>query len=116
MAMRVASDDDGNGDGGKCDGDGNKGVGQATTRAMAAGTTVVAMKVANNEEGEGSKAMETVTRLAGEQRQWQQRGQWRWRQGWQARMRAMARAARAMAMAQRGQLRGGGRWLDQFTK
>jgi hypothetical protein len=33
-------------------------------------TTVVAMRVASNEEGEGGKAMETVTTLAGEQRRW----------------------------------------------
>ncbi len=113
-AMRVASNDDGAGDGGKSNGDGDKGVGRATTRAMASATTVAAMKVASNEEdkgvgrgttramaaattvvvmrvasdkeGEGGKAMEMVTRLAGKQRQWQQRGQWRWRQGWRARM------------------------------
>ncbi len=58
-AMRVASDDDGNGDGGKSDGDGNEGAGQATTRAMAAAMTVVAMRVASDKEGEGGKAMET---------------------------------------------------------
>ncbi len=67
-ATRVASDDDGNGDGGKSDGDGNKGTGQVTTRAMAAVTTVAAMRVASDKEGEGGKAMETVTRLAGKQR------------------------------------------------
>ncbi len=67
-ATRVASNDDGNGDGGKSDGNGGKSVGQATTRAMAAATTVAAMRVANNKEGEGGKAMETMTRLAGEQR------------------------------------------------
>ncbi len=38
-----------------------------TTRAMAAATTVAAMRVASNKEGEGGKAMETMTRLAGEQ-------------------------------------------------
>ncbi len=75
-ATRVASDDDGDGDGGKSDGDGDKGAGQATTRAMAAATTVAAMRVASNEKGEGGKAMETVTRLAGKQRQWQRRGLW----------------------------------------
>ncbi len=37
---------------------------------MVAARTVVAMRVASNEEGEGSKAMETVTRLAGKQQQW----------------------------------------------
>jgi hypothetical protein len=114
MATRVASNDDGAGIGGKSDGNGNKGVGrvttramtaaitveamrvasieedkgvgQVTTRAMAAATTVAAMRVASDKEGEGGKAMKTVTRLAGEQQQWRQRGQWQWRQGWRARM------------------------------
>jgi hypothetical protein len=36
---------------------------------MAAAMTVAAMRVASNKEGEGDKAMEMVTRLAGEQRQ-----------------------------------------------
>jgi hypothetical protein len=113
-AARVASDDDGAGNRGKSDGDGDKGAGratmramaaattvavmrvasnkedegagQATTRAMAAAMTVAAMRVASNKEGEGGKAMETVTRLAGEQRQRRQRGQWQWRRGWRARM------------------------------
>jgi hypothetical protein len=113
-ATRVVSNDDGAGDGGKSDDDGDKGAGQATMRAMAAATTVVAMRVASNKEdegagratmramaaattvaamrvasdkeGEGGKAMETVTRLAGKQRQWQRRGQWRWQRGWRARM------------------------------
>ncbi len=86
-ATRVASNDDSAGNGGKNDGDGDKGVGGATTRAMAAATTVtamrvashkedkgagratmramaaattvVAMRVASNKEGEGGKAMET---------------------------------------------------------
>ncbi len=94
-ATRVASDDDGAGDGGKSDVNGDKGAGRATTRAMAvattvagmrvasnkedegvgrattrvmaAGTTVAAMRVASDKEGEGGKAMETVTRLAGKQ-------------------------------------------------
>ena len=77
-ATRVASDDDGPGDGGKSNGDGNKGAGRATMRAMVAAMTVAAMRVASNEEGEGGKAMEMVTRLVGKQWQWQQRGQWRW--------------------------------------
>ncbi len=64
----------------------DKGAGQATTRAMVVATTVVVMRVASNKEGEDSKAMEMVTRLAGEQRQWQRRGQWRWQRGWQAKM------------------------------
>ncbi len=96
MATRVASDDNGAGDGGKSNGNGDEGVGRATPRAMAVATTVAAMRVASNEEdegagpattramaaamtvaamrvasnkeGEGGKAMETVTRLAGEQR------------------------------------------------
>jgi hypothetical protein len=67
-ATRVASNDDGDGDGGKSDGDGDKGVGRAITRAMAAATTVVAMKVASDKEGEGGKAVEMVIRLAGKQR------------------------------------------------
>ncbi len=70
MVTRMASNDNGNGNGGKSNGNGNKGAGQATTRAMAAGTTVAAMRVASDKEGEGGKAMETVTRLAGKQRQW----------------------------------------------
>ncbi len=74
-ATRVASNDDGNGDGGKSNGDSNKGAGRATTRAMAAATTAAAMRVTSDKEGEGSKAMETVTRLAGEQWQRQQREQ-----------------------------------------
>ncbi len=68
-ATRVASNDDGNGDGGKSDGNGDEGAGRATTRAMAVATTVAAMRVASDKEGEGGKAMEMVTRLAGEQRQ-----------------------------------------------
>ncbi len=39
MAMRVASNYDGNGDSGKSDGDGDEGAGQATMRAMAAAMT-----------------------------------------------------------------------------
>ncbi len=69
MVMKVASNDNGDGDGGKSDGDGDKGVGQATTRAMAVARTVAAMGMASNKEGKGGKAMETVTRLVGEQ--WQ---------------------------------------------
>ncbi len=68
MAMRVVSDDNGNVNGGKSNGDGDEGAGQATTRAMAAATTVAAMRVASNKEGDGSKAMEMVTRLAGKKR------------------------------------------------
>jgi hypothetical protein len=69
MATRVASNDNGNGDGGKSNGDGKEGAGQATTRAMAAVRTVAAMRVASNKEGEGGKATEMVTRLVG--KQWQ---------------------------------------------
>ncbi len=97
-ATRVASDDDGAGISGKSDGNGDEGAGRAATRAMAAATTVAAMRVASNEEdedagrattrvmaaattvagmrvasdkeGEGGKAMEMVTRLAGEQWRW----------------------------------------------
>ncbi len=113
-ATRVVSNDNGTGNGGKSDGYGDEGVGRATTRAMAAATTVAAMRVASNEvdegagqattramvaattvaamrvasdkEGEGGKAMEMVTRLAGKQWRWQQRGQWQWQQGWRVRM------------------------------
>ncbi len=67
MATRVASNDNGNGNGGKSNGDGDKGAGRATMRAMAVATTMVAMRVASNKEGEGGKVMETVTRLAGKQ-------------------------------------------------
>ncbi len=67
--MRVSSNDDDDGDGGKSNGDSNEGTGGATTRAMVAVTTVAAMRVVSNKEGEGGKAMETVTRLAGKQRQ-----------------------------------------------
>ncbi len=105
MATRMVSNDNGTDGGGKSNGDGDKGAGQATTRAMAAATTVAAMRVASNKkdkgagqattramaaattvaamrvasnkEGEGGKAMETMTRLTGEQRRWRQRGQWR---------------------------------------
>jgi hypothetical protein len=68
-AMSVASNDDGNGDGGKSDGDGNKGAGRATTRAMAATRTVAVMRVASDKKGEGGKVMEMVTRLVGKQGQ-----------------------------------------------
>jgi hypothetical protein len=68
MATRVASNDNGDGDGGKSNGDGDEGAGRATIRAMVAAMTVAAMRVASDKEGEGGKAMETVTRLAGEQR------------------------------------------------
>jgi hypothetical protein len=43
---------------------------QATMRAM-----TMAMRVASNKEGEGSKAMVTVTRVVGKQKQQLQRGQ-----------------------------------------
>ncbi len=54
MATRVASDDDGAGNGGKSDGDRDKGAGQATTRTMAAAMTLAAMRVASYEEDEGA--------------------------------------------------------------
>ncbi len=69
MATRLASNDDGDGNGGKSNGNGNEGAGQATTRVMAAAMTVAAMRVVSDKEGEGGKAMETVTRLAGKQQQ-----------------------------------------------
>ncbi len=46
MAAKVASDDDGDGNGGKSDGISNEGGGRETTRAMAAATTM-----AGNDEG-----------------------------------------------------------------
>jgi hypothetical protein len=67
-ATRVASNDNGNGDGGKSDGNDDEGAGRATMRAMAAARTVAGMRLASNKEGEGGKAMEMVTRLAGKQR------------------------------------------------
>jgi hypothetical protein len=71
MAPRVASNDDGDSNGGKSDGDGDEGAGQATTRAMAAAATVTVMRVASDNKGEGGKALEMVTRLAGKQWRWQ---------------------------------------------
>ncbi len=68
-ATRVVSNNNGNGNGGESDGNGNEHAGRATMRAMAAATTVATMRVASNKEGEGGKAMEMVTRLAGKQRQ-----------------------------------------------
>ncbi len=67
MATRVASNDDGDGNGGKSNGNGDEGAGRATTRSMAGAMTVAVMRVASNEEGEGGKVMEMVTRLAGKQ-------------------------------------------------
>jgi hypothetical protein len=55
MATRVASNEDGAGNGGKSDGDGDEGAGQATTRAMVATRTVAAMRVASNEEDDGAR-------------------------------------------------------------
>ncbi len=51
-ATRVASNDDGTGDGGKSDGNGDEGAWQATMRAMAAAMTVAVMRVASNKEDE----------------------------------------------------------------
>ncbi len=64
---RVASNEDGDGNGGKRDGDGDKGAGQVTMRVMAVATTVAVMRVVSNKEGEGGKVMETVTRAMGKQ-------------------------------------------------
>ncbi len=47
-AMRVASNEE------------DKGVGQATTRAMVVATTVAVMRVASDKKGEGGKVMEMV--------------------------------------------------------
>ncbi len=54
MAPRVASNDDGAGDSGKSNHNGGEGAGRATTRAMAAATTVAAMRVVSNKEDEGA--------------------------------------------------------------
>jgi hypothetical protein len=54
MATRVASNDNGAGDGGKSNGDGDEGVGRATTRAMVAATNVAAMRAASNKEDKGA--------------------------------------------------------------
>ncbi len=69
MATRVASNDYGAGDGGKSDGDGDKGAGRATMRAMVAATTVAAMRVASNKEDKGAgqattRAMALATTVA----------------------------------------------------
>ncbi len=66
-AARVASNDAGDGNGGKSNGDGDEGAEQGTARVMVAATTVAAMRVASAKEGEGGKAMEMVTRLVGKQ-------------------------------------------------
>ncbi len=58
--MRVAGNKEGKG--GKGDGDSNNGGGQVTATAM-------------------QRAMATVTRVADEQWQRPQRGQWQWQQG-----------------------------------
>ncbi len=55
MATRVASNDDGAGDGGKSNGAGDEGAGRATTRAIAAATTVAVMRVASNKEDKGAE-------------------------------------------------------------
>jgi hypothetical protein len=47
------------------------------------------------------RAMATVTRVAGKQQQRQQRGRWQQGRRWRATKKAMAMAARAMAMATR---------------
>jgi hypothetical protein len=70
MVTRVASNDNGDGNGGKSNGNGDEDAGRVTTRAMASAMTVAAMRVASDKEGEGGKAMEMVTRLAGKQWQW----------------------------------------------
>jgi hypothetical protein len=68
MATRMASNDNGNVKGCKSNSDGNEGAGRVTMKAMAAATTVAVVRVASDKEGEGRKAMETVTRLVGKQR------------------------------------------------
>jgi hypothetical protein len=96
------------------DGDGDEGGGRATAtrakvtgmRAMVTVTGVTCnkeararvmpkeMRVVRNEEGKGSKATATATRVAGER--------WQWQQGWWARKRArLARMAMAMKRRRR---------------
>jgi hypothetical protein len=53
-ATRVASNYNGTGNDGKSNGDSKEGAGQATTRAMAAATTVATMRVASNKEDKGA--------------------------------------------------------------
>ncbi len=55
MARRVASNDYGDGNGGKSNGNGNKGAGQVSTRAMAAATTVAGNNEENCNGNEGGK-------------------------------------------------------------
>jgi hypothetical protein len=76
-----------------------------------------AMRVAGNKESKGNqktamatrmagewtamaakRVMATAMRVAGKQRQWQQRGQWQQQQEWQVTKRAIVMVARAMAM------------------
>jgi hypothetical protein len=54
-ATRVASNDDGNGDGGKSNGDGKESAGRVTTRAMAAAMTVVGGNEGNCNSNEDDK-------------------------------------------------------------
>jgi hypothetical protein len=70
MAMRVAGDKEGNGDGGKSNGISNKGGGQETaTRVMAMVTMWAMAMLAGNKEGmdKGAKSMATAMRVAGEE-------------------------------------------------
>ncbi len=53
-ATKVASNDNGTGDGGKRNGNQEKCVGPATTRAMVAAMTVAEIRVASNEADEGA--------------------------------------------------------------
>ncbi len=54
-AKRVVSDNYGDGDGGKSDGNGNVGGGQAKPRAMEASTTVVGNNEGNADGNEGGE-------------------------------------------------------------
>jgi hypothetical protein len=80
-ATRVASNDNGNGDGGKSNGNSDEGGGQVTMRGMVVATTVAGDNEDNhngdngNKESEGAKAMAMVTRVASKQWQRQQREQ-----------------------------------------
>ncbi len=54
-AIRVASNDNCNGDGGKSNGNGDKGGGQATMRAMVVATTVAGDNEGNCDGDEGGE-------------------------------------------------------------
>ncbi len=74
MAMRVAGNEEGNGEGGKCNGDSNKWAKKraSATRVLAATTRWRATK---RTMARAARMMATGMRMAGKQR-----GQWQWQQ------------------------------------